>query len=480
MKKLLLLLYVLSLLSCTAENDEGINKKPDPIPSISMNKSDAIKKLAKLFSQKKILTRNQQADSVGSFFGTGEIESITPVKLENIACDTLLEENRPELFVVNYADNKGYLIVDASENNFPIVCFNNMGQYIINQDDSISLALLKEQYYAYWMKSNGKILNVWDDIIACMTNPELNDDGIPLNSSDTTCVTTIEFLNVTEVENEVFESDDEVNIVEDIPHRFNTSRSIPDRDYPKRREQRSYAMVDSYNLRWHSGFPYNVEMPRTMYNHTDLYGGYAEVPLVTISLSKILFFHRTPWKFGWVRIPPSVSDNNKSTVSNLLRRVSDIIGVEQINHRVYRIRGKSMLDLPSKLENDFEFAYGGDIIRYDNNEESFLKIYESLLDYNPVLFWEGSLNNNFLNKSWIVDGYQEICTKVTKSWYFCGIRIKRKIYYTYKDYFHFIISNFIYYKNKGNVYDIKGDGWFPYDYKTQYKESYALVNSKPR
>lgn len=476
MKKPLLVFCVLSLLSCSIENDAAVSPRIESKPTASKDKSDAIEKLAKLFGKKKILTRNEQADSVGFFFGNGEIKSITSLEVEGIACDTLLEKNKPELFLVNYADNNGYLIVDASKNNFPIVSYNNKGQYIFNEDDSVSLAMLKEQYYAYWMNSSGETLHVWDEIIACMNNPELNNDGVPLNSSDSTCVTTIEFMNVADVKHELIDSDDDVIIVEDIPHTSTSTRAITDRTYPKFREQRSYAMVDSYKIRWHGGLPYNLEMPRisTILNY--LYGDYAEVPLATLSISKILFYHRTPLRYGWVRIPPSVSGSEKSTVSNLLRQVSDKIGGVKDGFNTYGIRGSSLKDLPTIFKNEFEFSYGGDIIRYRNNEDTFLKVYESLLDYNPVLFWVGNLKRNFIRNSWIVDGYQEICVKVVKSWYFCGIRYKRKIYYYYKDYFHYISSKFIYYKHKGNIYNIKEDGWFPYDHKTNGKVSYALVN----
>ncbi len=106
--------------------------------------------------------------------------------------------------------------------------------------------------------------NIWDDIVDCMNNPELNDDGIPVNSTDSVCVTTIEFQPVDSLEeandrDSVLIADDLTTISEDIPH-AEATRAIADRSKPKNRPSR-YPLVGIWGLKWHRSNPYNIEMP---------------------------------------------------------------------------------------------------------------------------------------------------------------------------------------------------------------------------
>ena len=85
-----------------------------------------------------------------------------------------------------------------------------------------------------------------------------------------------------------------------------------------------------------------------------------------------------------------------------------------------------------------------------------------------------------MGDSWIVDGYQEIRVKVVIKRYFIGICYKKRTYYYYRDYFHYISSMNAYSKKKGQYYNEEYDGWFRYDYKTNNRnKNYAIVDIKP-
>lgn len=152
----------------------------------------AVEKLALLFGTQNIAppsntisTRSGGTEGIdtSSIFKPKEIESITPIEFideGSLSGESLVAE-KSTLYAVNYKDDEGYLIVDTNQDKFPIVSFNNKGSFRFNELDSAQKISFQKEYTGYIAESNGEQLNVWCDILDCLNNPELNDDGIPLN-----------------------------------------------------------------------------------------------------------------------------------------------------------------------------------------------------------------------------------------------------------------------------------------------------------
>lgn len=168
----------------------------------------------------------------------------------------------------------------------------------------------------------------------------------------------------------------------------------------------------------------------------------------------------------------------------MFKDISGNIGCVKTHYFDYDLPCKQIPLIPSILETKFDYAHGGKIIQYKNDEATFREVYQSLRNYCPVLFcsmyFRHSLKSpQYIRSAWIVDGYQEIRVKVVRKWYWLGfINYKTRTNYYYRDYFHYICSNYEYWKKKGDCYNPSYDGWYRYDYKTSNRNNkyYAIIH----
>lgn len=456
---------ILSLHACSQNEPPQVasTQQQGPKKEIGIK---TVEKLASLFANIKQTRNDTGTDSF----------TITPVPIG--PSDNEPVQN-PELYIVNYTNNEGYLIISANENNFPIVSFNDQGNFLFNQEDSISKAAIRELYEAYLQECDGETVNVWSDIMDCLNNPELTDDNIPVNSSDSVCVTSIAFFTADTIDTDPDETeateiqDDETSIIKDFPDSLLGTRSIPDRKKPAYRAP-VFPLVGN-SLRWHGGRPYNIDLPRISYSIPMIYGDQAPVPYLTLALSKIMHYHKTPRNINWTQLPQKVTQYESSDVSRLFRDISTTLGAKVNNRKTYDISGSQICNLPNILENTYRYLSGGRWMQYTNDINSFSQVYNSLRSRNPVLFCIGNIRSGNIGDAWIVDGYQEMYVKVVKKWYFCAICYKKRTYYYYRDYFHHISSRVIYRNSKNDYYDYY-DGWYRYDHKTNTKNAYAIID----
>jgi len=181
------------------------------------------------------------------------------------------------------------------------------------------------------------------------------------------------------------------------------------------------------------------------------------------------------------------SDNGKTLVSSLLKDITEDLSPSYM-HDQYKetiVRPSILSTIPRILEEKYDFGYGGDLVWYKNDEESFKKVHRELLQYKPVLFFyhsiqAGSNSGSYYHTlhAWVVDGYQEVRVKYTKKKKFAGITVKTKEWYEYKDFFHRIGERS---SNTGwfNQEDAQ-QGYKPENHSAQiaYFRKYALLNIK--
>lgn len=385
----------------------------------------------KLFAQIPTTRNTESSSSISE----KEIETIIPI----------IEENDTLLWIVNYKNDNGYVIISADRNKFPIVGFNNEGSFIAKRELNYQL----------------------EDMIKSEKSSKL------FSSKDSTNVYS-EFWS--EISN--FEEDEEI-VIEIVDEHIAPSpqtRSIPQRDNPLGRQM---VFPLCYNVSWGTGFGYHYEMPESV----TFYNGPTKLPVngLVVSICHLMSSHWVPSKYGWMYMPNSIEqipENDKpNLIASMFKDVSDQLGI-------IRTGDFGMYAYPSIVNNKIysffrsnNYSNIGEKFDYNFNEESFLKVYNSLLNDSPVLFvqlhqpngkkrnWiiEDRIDN--IHHTFVVDGYQEVKIKVTKKKSFMGIVVSTKVYYYYSDFFRFMYPN----KGRYSIYggEVRGQGpsgWFQQDH----------------
>lgn len=120
MKRVFLLFFsMLFLIACTHENPPEVQNAAilSDVAMVrvfdnTMSQSDLIRNAAEQFDLKQAVTRSEKEER--------EIREIVPINGDN---------GEPSMYVVNYADNKGWVIVSASTDYAPILAHGKVGYY---------------------------------------------------------------------------------------------------------------------------------------------------------------------------------------------------------------------------------------------------------------------------------------------------------------------------------------------------------------
>lgn len=448
-------IFIALLSSC---NDHSLDKDPsyDQQNNIENTNSEVV-------SKKNALNFAQQISS--SLFNHIKTRSSDSSENESIGSIIPVVENSDTLlWILNYQNNGGYLILSARKNRFPIVAFNNEGTFDLNTPHN--KRWIEEQISA--------LLKIPSD----GTNDSIHSFADSWND------------NVSSGEGETVVTEFEIDTIKPV-----STRSIPERANPINR--RSVAPL-CYSVQWGTGFGYHYEMPKSAY----YFHGPCKLPVneLVVSICHLMYHYWIPGKYGWMYMPATIKQipaNDKTNpIASMFKDVSTQLEVE------YNLDNGCILK-PSFFFNlkTFFAANGysntGEIITYNEDESSFLKVYNNLLAQRPVLFatifqpngakrnWVIDDSRDRIEETWVVDGYQEIRVKVTKKKYFLGIKVKEKVHYYYGDFFRFL------YPEKGTYSDyleIKGDrgtGWFQQDHNlfnassNPKRRKYAIINIQP-
>lgn len=323
-----------------------------------------------------------------------EIESIIPV----------MQDNKVLHWVVNFKDNNGYILLAADKTRFPIVGFQNEGQYIYDpiEETRDGYSEVSDNSVNFNDTINNENYRMWEELLNCGEDETFD----------------IEFV-VQDLNSE----NRDANL---------KSSPMPDREKPLNRPS-MYRL--GWNLQWESKYPYNYEIYR---RHA--------VPEPALALGHYMYIMWHPSKYGFMYMPEKLPNNTQKTlVSTLLKDITEDLRPVYTNDQIMTayIPSGRVSEIPRILEKEYNYKYGGDLYWYKNDEGSFKKVHNELLNYRPVLFFFHYLNptsnSSYYNRmvhAWVVDGYQEVQVKYTKKKTFMGITVSTKTWYLYKDFFH--------------------------------------------
>lgn len=437
-------LILIIIISCSdneilneVPNKPIVNKTGSLSGSVSMND---VKFLAssipeELFAQSS-RTRNTENSESSTSIPEKEIEIIIPI----------IEENDTLLWIVNYKNDNGYVVISADKNRFPILGFNNDGSFSADRELNYQLEDMINNAKASKLISSTDSTNIYSEFWAEISNLE-EDEEIDIEIVD--------------------------EHIEQNPH----TRSIPERENPLGR-QSVYPLC--YNVNWGTGFGYHYYMPESLL----YFNAPCKLPVnnLVVSICHLMSSYWVPSKYGWMYMPNSIEqipENDKpNLIASMFKDVSDQLGIRAEGDR-------GMYAFATIVNGQIQSFFGangysntGEKFDYNFDEESFLKVYNSLLNWNPVLFvqlkqpngkkrnWVIDNKQDRIDHTFVVDGYQEVKVKVTKKKYFLGIVVSTKVYYYYSDFFRFL------YPDSRGRYSIYGGvtiganstGWFQQDH----------------
>lgn len=442
MKRIFYLLFSVILISC--EKQDVFEPKQNSQETVevggkqqSVKRDDAIK-LATILADGIFNDYNQTRANVR------DVQSIAPIVDGN---DTLI-------WVINYRDNQGYIVLSAKQDRFPILSFNNEGNF--NTIDTANV----------WIKEQ-------------MSNIKYSNQGL---SSDTIHTSFwADLISPEEDEEILFE------IVDNESLSIST-RAIPERENPLNR-QMVFPMC--YPTQWGTGFGYNYEAPLQTYSLWGRCKG--EVNELVVSIAHIMSYHWAPSNYGWMYMPYTIEqkkENDKpNLVASLFKDLGEELGLVYNNSGAY-LSPWVVFNLPSFFKH-MGYSSGGNLFMYNDDESSFQRVYSSLLNWRPVLgaiLWTPTpftIQNDRIYDAFVIDGYQEVKVKVTKKKKVMGITVSTKVYYYYGDYFRFLYPDAGRFSSSGP--DVVGgykSGWYQQDhYKTGgpdtgYKK-YMILDIRP-
>lgn len=356
--------------------------------------------------------------------GTRAIESIDIV---TEGADTLL-------YITNFSNDLGFMILSAEKTSFPIVAFSDSGSFNVNKLDSASTEWLRIQKLAMQEKrsipldTSNNYYQLWDKVELC--------------KADTGFVLSLEI--------------DENN--SNLKSTTSTKQDI----FPL-----------CYMTQWGQGYGYNYYCPLVSPYNYDYYGNKiyygtavkAPVGCVAVAMGQVMYTYWEPynWSFMSMFLGPTPNDLTSDLPNQTARMLRDIGIAVNMSYDYYGsgIPATEPNRIVNAFKNTFGYSSGGEVISYD-----FEKVYNSIYYGNPVILLGVGSNGGH---AWVADGYKNVKIHVIEKKKFLGITISTKEYDIYKDYLHM---------NWG--WNGESNGYYEHtDWKTFGTTKKAVINIHP-
>ncbi len=333
------------------------------------------------------------------------------------------ESNDTLIYVVNFGNNEGFMLMSGDRGSFPIIAFVDSGKIDVKSID-------KTTAFGRWIeeKKNEISISLKQPIDTSNVNYKLWE-GVDNDS----CTVSIELTKT-------------------LP-----SKLLPTSGIQKATGTRTYstgkATVYPYTgstYQWGQGTGYNFNAP--------VLDAFAGCPAVAVGLLCVDYWY--PYQYGYMYMPSTVSVNQQNAISLMFRDIGN-----QIPGYTWSIRGSGAQPL--------DILTGIKALGYKNAEfrnYDFEIAYQNLSQDRPVLF--GAIDPNPYTGGghiWFCDGYYEMSWKITKTTKFLWWKTKVETWYEYSDYL---------YMNWGWSGD--GNGWYECnDWKNYTSEKSMYVNLYP-
>ena len=363
----------------------------------------------------------------------------------------LTKEGIPSMYVVNFENNGGFVVVGASRKYYPILAYSFSGEINESYEESGISIWIEEQmanidyiekqsketgmdYSALWLDyesynsvihgtKTGDLLSVrasyiaqWEALGYSWTSLSDRPDGLPVSVYNNWCSSAAAIANP------------EYDYLENSIIFYKTA-------------QTTYGVGPVTNTVWNQYYPYNSAMP-LLPNGDPAYAG-----CVTIAVGQIMRYHQWPSSYSWSLMPNNTSN---TYLSNYLRDVFDVVICS------YDSNGSSAYFdflLPTKIENNFDYS-----VTLSSHNSTAVKASLNKTIPEPV-YMSGKPSALETGHSWVCDGYQGY---VNNTDFVLAIisEVDPPLHYETLNNYNCQTGNGEYYSMKWGRYSSNDNGWF--------------------
>lgn len=334
-----------------------------------------------------ILGKND-ACKVGALFTGNDIETRSS-SYEIIEIDDSISK-LPLLYIINYGNNNGYIIISASKNMPPILAYSDKENFSLTADNPASIFINE-----YRKTAKKAILCTSDSLrikFALQWAAFEKAEKEPISRASSTEITkkiekeiayreslgykhiggiTTARYYMSEADYQAFLknmescSDPQYNYMETVQLFMKTETKV--------------CIEELMQTKWHQGYPFNVDAPN----------GYAGC--VPIAIAQIIYFHKYPSKYDWNQIYISPSLN--SAFSFFIKDIRHLACVEYLDNGT----SSNIKKAKSALESL------GYIVRQESTPTED-KLSTQIVQHNPVYVRGTNLKGT--GHAWVCDGYK--------------------------------------------------------------------------
>ncbi|MGM9803285.1 MAG: C10 family peptidase [Muribaculaceae bacterium] len=380
-KTLLTLLVSLALFSCNDKPVEDFTNSETP--------SFDSKNMLRIEREKPVISADDAQNVAYLFFNKG---NKVPTKTgQNMSVEIISDQStgRPLLYVVNFGDNNGFVVVSASKKCTPILAFSDKGSFDSSDSSAAKIYIdsyksaIKEAYldtsdslrlkYALQWASYEKRLPVTKSI-----SYELSQK-IQAEVQRKEALGYEHLGNITAAQYFLPESNYQSLLQE--------MRDVTDPQYDYTEVNQFFIKSYDYEsigpllqTEWHQDAPFNIDAPN----------GYAGC--VPIAIAQIAYYYKHPDWYFWEKIPLCPGIEYEANFVSFITDIRNICNAKYYNDRT----SVSSSDAENAL---IELGYG--VVKYGTI--SYNTLYPQISNNKPM-FLNGYLRNGD-GHAWVCDGY---------------------------------------------------------------------------
>lgn len=361
-------------------------------------------------------------DTYGSYIDISMTDStfVNKSLAEHVACSLAKAETRsaemivddivtlvgkqglPAMYVINYKNNQGYVIVSASKNYYPVLMKSDSGRF-----SPTSLPKTFEWYLGAYKSNIDELKSApYDTVLKYRREWSLYE---PKQIAVTRAVSSLPVEIIRFMENSCIKWKDQLceispiaaNGLELPPEIYRKALYIAElflrKDYMetsfliKKNEWKERQAGPMISTRWNQGYPYNAAV-RKYFGENYLTG------CVATAMAQIMKYNRKPQQYDWEQMPPiSTSSDSSLDIANLMLDIGLAVKMN------YGLDG-SGADNDDTLRGFHLFGYNNAVLV---SHDEF-KVRDNIYHYHPVFMTENrQTTRKKVGHAWVCDGGEE-------------------------------------------------------------------------
>ncbi len=339
--------------------------------------------------------------TVAKLFNSGAIEarSGNPKSVKQImsVSDDLGE---PLMFIVNFEDNNGYVIISATKNMHAILAYSDEGNFDESCLNTGMSTYIDEFKYGIKEVINKDIDSLRIKYALSWSSFEQQNDDLSISTRSFGANSKVQ-AEIARLENLGYDclplshlasyigTSEANSLISNLCYHSNSSYDCASHAFVVVGPGEIASQTSLLKTAWHQGFPFNLGTSN----------GYAGC--WPIAIAQVMKYHEWPTNYNWSNIPLNPSSNND--LNSLMRDIRNRCEADYLDDGtgVY-------LDNAVAALNRY-FGYNATTYLYDPNISYYLRIRSSLDDRNPV-FMRGirlKADGTEVGHAWIAHGYRE-------------------------------------------------------------------------